>query len=206
MGLAIRYTQDFIGRRFLIRSTRPCSGSVPMVASVTMSRMLQMLRDLIAHKGHANAALLTAIRQNPTAASDPELWDLLHHILLANRFWLLTVLGLPFVHEDEACSSPSFDALIHRYGSTQAQETTWLETATENDVARILEDALITNGKCSVSQAFIQVCMHSHGHRAQCAKLLRRHGGVPPQTDFILWLTSRPSAESAAASAGGPIS
>jgi hypothetical protein len=66
-----------------------------------MSRMLEMLRDLVAHKGHANATLLTAIGQNPMAASDPALWELLHHILLANRFWLLTVLGLPFVHEDE---------------------------------------------------------------------------------------------------------
>ena len=157
--------------------------------------MLEMLRDLIDHKGYANAALLSAIRQNPAAASDPELWELLHHILLANRFWLLTVLGLPFVHEDEACPSPSFDGLIHRYSGTQAQETMWLETAAEGDLARILEDALIPNGRCSVSQAFMQVCMHSHGHRAQCAKLLRRHGGVPPPADFILWLTSRPRAE-----------
>ena len=168
--------------------------------------MLEMLRDLIAHKGHANAALLTAIRQNPTAASDPEVSELLHHILLANRFWLLTVLGLPFVHEDEARPSPSFDALIHRYGSTHAQEMTWLETATESDLARILEDALIPNGRCSVSQAFMQVCMHSHGHRAQCAKLLRRHGGVPPPTDFILWLTSRPGAEWPVAFKGKPTS
>jgi hypothetical protein len=105
--------------------------------------MLEMLRDLIAHKGHANAALLTAIRQNPTAASDRELWELLHHILLANRFWLLTVLGLPFVHEEEAKPSSSFDALIQRFGSTQAQEATWLETATEGALARMLEGALI---------------------------------------------------------------
>jgi hypothetical protein len=47
-----------------------------------MSRMLEMMRDLIAHKAHANAALLNAIRQNGTAAADPELWELLHHILL----------------------------------------------------------------------------------------------------------------------------
>jgi uncharacterized damage-inducible protein DinB len=160
-----------------------------------MSRMLEMLRDLVGHKGHANAALLTAIRQTPAAASDPELWELLHHILLANRFWLLTVLGVPFIHEDEARPSHSFDALFHRYGSTQAQEVTWLETATEGDLARTLEDARIPNGRCSIAQAFMQVCMHSHGHRAQCAKLLRRHGGVPPPTDFILWLTSRPGAE-----------
>jgi len=160
-----------------------------------MARMLEMLRDLVAHKGHANAALLTAIRQNPAAASDPELWELLHHILLANRFWLLTVLGLPFVHEEEAHSSPSFDGLIERYRSAQTQEETWLETATERDLARMLEGALIPNGQCSVSQALMQVCLHSHGHRAQCAKLLRRHGGAPPRADFILWLSGRPQAE-----------
>ena len=76
--------------------------------------MLQMLRDLVAHKGHANAALLNAIRKNPAD--------------FASR-------------------------------SKQA------------------------------SPRLMQVCMHSHGRRAQCAKLLRRHGGVPPQSDFILWLT-----------------
>lgn len=157
-----------------------------------MLRMLEMLRDLIAHKGHANAALLAAIRHNPAAASDPELWALLHHILLANRFWLLTIAGLPFVQEDEARVSPSFDALIERYDSTQAQEAAWLETATESDLARMLLDARIPNGTCSVSQALTQACLHSHGHRAQCAKLLRRHGAVPPPTDFILWLASRP--------------
>jgi hypothetical protein len=68
----------------------------------------------------------------------------------------------------------------------------WLETATENDLARIVKDARIPNGQCSVAQALVQVCMHSHGHRAQCAKLLRQHSGIPPTTDFILWLASRP--------------
>jgi uncharacterized damage-inducible protein DinB len=156
-----------------------------------MPRMLEMLRDLIAHKGQANAALLTAIQQNPTGAADPELWALLHHILLANRFWLLAVLGLPFVREDEDRFSPSFDALIGRYTTNQGQEAAWFNTATEDDLARILENPLIPNGRCSVSQAFMQVCMHSHGHRAQCAKLLRLHGSVPPTLDFILWLSIR---------------
>ncbi|MGE4055376.1 MAG: hypothetical protein AB7F99_11315 [Vicinamibacterales bacterium] len=125
--------------------------------------------------------------------------------LLANRFWLLTILGLPFVHEEEARPSPSFNALIQRYGSTQTEETVWLDAAMERDLARILEDPRIPNGKCSVSQAFMQVCLHSYGHRAQCAKLLR-HGSVPPSTDFILWLTSRPPAEWAVAAGSEPTS
>lgn len=157
--------------------------------------MLEMLRDLIAHKGHANAAVLTAIRQNDAAASDPELRELLHHILIANRFWLLSVLGLPFVFDDESRAPTSLDALIQRYRSTHEQESVWLSAATDADLARVLENPLIPGSRCSVFQAFIQVCLHSHGHRAQCAKLFRRHGGVPPANDFILWLTSRPAAE-----------
>ena len=157
--------------------------------------MLQMLRDLVDHKGHANAAMLNAIRQNAAATVDPELLELLHHVLLANRFWLRAVLGLPFVLADESRPADSFDALVRRYAQTQTQEIAWLATAKEADLDRTLTDPLIPNGECSVAQAIMQVCLHAHGHRAQCAKLLRRHNGTPPATDFILWLTKRPGAE-----------
>ena len=159
-----------------------------------MNGMLDSLRDLVAHKGYANAALLIAIRQNDDAAADPELWELLHHVLLANRFWLLTVLGQPFVIEHEARRSGSFDDLVQRYATMQDQESAWLATASEIDLERILDEPQIPGGRCSVAQAILQVCLHSLGHRAQAAKLLRRHGSVPPMTDFILWLASRPAA------------
>ena len=45
----------------------------------------------------------------------------------------------------------------------------------------------------SVVQAMMQVCLHSHGHRAQCAVRLRLLGGTPPNMDFILWLKERPA-------------
>src|SRR3954467_6532933 len=100
--------------------------------------MLEMLRDLIAHKGHANTAVLTAIQQNGAAASDPEVRELLHHVVLANRFWLLTILGLPFVLDAEAQPASSFDALVQRYAATQAQESAWLATATPAHATRVL--------------------------------------------------------------------
>ena len=157
--------------------------------------MLELLRDLVHHKGHANAALLSAMRQSSAAASDPALWDLLHHMLLANRFWLHTIVGSSFVLDDESQSSASFDALVQRYARTHAEESAWLDAATEADLARVLRNDLIPNGECSVAQAFLQVCLHTHGHRAQCAKHLRRHGGTPPQTDFIAWLVNRADPE-----------
>ena len=153
--------------------------------------MLDMLRDLISHNGHANAAIVRAIRQHEAAVADPELMALLHHILIANRFWLLSVLRLPFVLEEESRPSSSLDALIQRYRGTHEGQTTWLARATEVDLGRVLENALIPGGRCSVAQAFVQVCLHSQGHRSQCATLLRRHGGAAPTTDFILWLATR---------------
>jgi len=154
--------------------------------------MLEMLRDLVGHKGHADVTILAAIRQHQAAAGDPLIGALLHHTLLANRFWLLTILGRPFIAEIEARPADSFEDLVHRYATTLAAEAAWLATATEADLARVLVDPRIPGGSCSVGQAFMQVCLHSHGHRAQCAKLLRAHGAVPPMTDFILWVADRP--------------
>jgi uncharacterized damage-inducible protein DinB len=157
--------------------------------------MLDLFRDLLAHKGFANAAILKAVSENPAAASDREIVELLHHVLVANRFWALAILGLRFVAEDESRHSSSFDELVQRYSATQHQESTWIAAATDADFARKLRDPLIPGGVCTVADALMQVCLHSHGHRAQCAKLLRRHGSVPPMTDFIWWLTSRPAAD-----------
>ena len=77
---------------------------------------------------------------------------------------------------------------------THQAESAWLSDAQESELTRTLENAFIPGGRCSVAQAWMQVCLHSHGHRAQCAKLLRRHGAVPPPIDFIAWLPSRPPA------------
>jgi uncharacterized damage-inducible protein DinB len=157
--------------------------------------MLDMMRALVAHKGHADAALLNAVRQNAGAAGDPEILELLHHVLLANRFWLLTILREPFVIDVESQPALSLGVLIERYRGTHTEELAWLARAADADLERLLENELIPGQRCTVAEALTQVCLHSHGHRAQCAKLLRRYGGVPPRMDFILWLTGRPAAE-----------
>jgi uncharacterized damage-inducible protein DinB len=42
--------------------------------------------------------------------------------------------------------------------------------------------------KISVRQALTQAVMHSQYHRGQNATRLRELSGVPPMTDFIVWL------------------
>lgn len=153
--------------------------------------MLGLLRDLVAHKGYANAALLAAVRGNEAAAADAELMEVLRHILIANRFWITAVRRAPFIEAEEGNVSRTLASVIDAFRATQDEEAAWMATATEEDCAAMLTHPLIPGGACTVAAALTQVCLHSHAHRAQIAKMLRGHGGVPPQTDFILWLVGR---------------
>ena len=157
--------------------------------------MLAMLRNLDAHKGYANASLLSSVQRSPAAATDPEVGELLHHVLVANRFWVLSILGLPFEAEGEVRLSRALAALVDGFRRTHELESAWIEQASEAGLSQTIEGPLIPGGRCTAAEAMMQVCMHSHGHRAQCAKLLRKHGVVPPPTDFIVWLVDRTPAE-----------
>lgn len=155
--------------------------------------MLAMLQDLVRHKVHANAALLKAIRQSEAAAQDQELRKTLHHILLANRFWFSLALGVAFDAGIESQIPESLEAITARYRETHSQELEWVSQLQESDLARSLETPYIPGRQFSLAQASMQVCMHSHGHRSQCATRLRLVGGIPPAMDFILWLKDRPA-------------
>jgi hypothetical protein len=62
--------------------------------------MLEMLRDWMAHKQHANAAVLNAIRQNSAVVSDGELWesslalDAAYHAATLPSSWKTLAIGL----------------------------------------------------------------------------------------------------------------
>ena len=155
--------------------------------------MNAMIDDLTRHKWHSNAALLIAIRQNDAAANDEDLRKLLHHILIANRYWLSRILEHEFDREAEGRIAENIDDLIARYGQTEAAEMQWLSQSSDADLDRVLQIPALPGQNISVAEAILQVTMHSHGHRAQCATMLRSLGGTPPPTDFILWAKDRPA-------------
>ena len=154
--------------------------------------MLATLRDLFCHQAFTDAALLNAIRRHETAARDQELRTLLHHILVAHRYWIQLGQGLPFFVEEETTVPDSLDMIVARYQATQVQEKVWLDALRESDLARALESPFFPGRLIAMGDALMQVCMHSHGHRSQCATRLRALGGKPPSLDFILWLKDRP--------------
>ncbi|HMG86370.1 MAG TPA: DinB family protein [Terracidiphilus sp.] len=151
--------------------------------------MLSMIQELIRHKWWANANLLHAIEQHPAAAEDEELSKMLHHILVANRFWLLTILEHSFVRENEMKTPENLADIIDRFSETQRLESEWLSHANESDLERTLETRTSQLGiNVSVRQAILQICLHTQGHRSQCATRLRALGGTPPGMDYVLWI------------------
>ena len=150
-----------------------------------------LFHDLIAHKGYADAELLNAVRQHHEASADAQLRMLLHHMLVSNRFWLLAIVAEPFVAEVEMRAPEGLAPLVASFRATHEREIAWLATASDAGLSRTLENAVIPGGRCLVSEAVMQVCLHSQGHRAQCAKMLRALGGTPPAIDFVLWRIDR---------------
>lgn len=127
------------------------------------------------------------------AAQDEELRKLMHHVLLANRFWFSLCAGHDFAAEEESKVPESLEAVAVRYRETQAQESEWISQLQESDLAGRVQTHYIPGSSFSVAEAVMQVCMHSHGHRAQCATKLRSLGGIPPAMDFVVWLKDRPA-------------
>jgi uncharacterized damage-inducible protein DinB len=153
--------------------------------------MLPTIEELIHHKHWANASLLRAIEQHPPAAEDEELRKTLQHILVANRFWLFTILGRPFDREAEMVPA-TLAELVVRFQETEHLESQWLSSATGADLERMLPTRTSRIGiDVSVRQALLQICMHTQGHRSQCAARLRALGGVPPGTDYVLWVKNQ---------------
>ena len=154
--------------------------------------MVGTLRELFRHQAHADASTFMAIKRHDAASIDPELRRLLHHILVSHRFWIHLAQGLPFNIEVETVVPATLDELAARSQATQAQERAWLDGLQESDLTRRLESPHLPAGPVTMGEGLTQVCLHSQGHRAQCAQRLRMLGGEPPPTDYILWVKDRP--------------
>lgn len=153
--------------------------------------MLAIVGDLIRHKWWANDNLLRAVGQHGAAAQDEELRKVLHHILIANRYWLLLTLGEAWDDAKERPVPESLDTLTDRFRRTERAEMEWLAKLDEAELERRIHPRALPDVTVSVAQAMTQVCLHSHGHRSQCATRLRALGGTPAPMDFVLWVRER---------------
>jgi uncharacterized damage-inducible protein DinB len=149
----------------------------------------QLCSERPGRSSHGDFLLSSALR--PRVCT--ELRNLLHHIILANRFWVSLFMGNPFDIDNESRVPTSLHTVAVLYREMHEQEMQWIGGLQNPDLDRVVITPFIPDRSFSVAQALMQVCLHSHGHRAQCAAKLRALGGNPPPTDFIVWLKERPA-------------
>ena len=152
-----------------------------------------MIGQLIRHKWWANGNMLRAVAQHEAAARDEELRKLLHHILIANRYWLLLAIGEAWDDARERPVPESMNTLVERFAETERAEMDWLVKLTQAELERRVQPRALPDVTVSIAEAVMQVCLHSHGHRSQCATRMRALRATPPAMDFVLWVKGRDS-------------
>jgi uncharacterized damage-inducible protein DinB len=148
------------------------------------------LDELYGHQEWADAEHWRAIEAHPAALADKAIRERLHHIHMVQHafLWVTSTERAEFTFKtlEDFLSMADLKAYarqgLHELG----------ELLKKTDQARMEEIVEVPcfkpPAKISLRQALTQAAMHSHYHRGQNATRLRELGGVPPMTDFIVWL------------------
>ena len=152
--------------------------------------MTGYLDELYAHQEWADAEHWRAFLAYPPALDDKAIRDRLHHIHAVQHafLWIVGPRTAPF--EFKKVEDFHTIADLRSYGCEgHARLNELLKSCAPARLDETIEVIWFRPpAKISVRQALTQAAMHSHYHRGQNATRLRELGGVPPTTDFIVWL------------------
>ena len=152
--------------------------------------MSSYLDELYAHQEWADAEHWRAFEAHPPAFADNVIRERLHHIHLVQHgfLWVTDAQRAEFAFK-KLEDFPSM-ADLKQYARQGLEELS--ERVRKSDQGRMEEIIEVPWFKppvrISLRQALTQAAMHSHYHRGQNATRLRELGGLPPHTDFIVWL------------------
>ena len=160
--------------------------------------MASYLDELYAHQEWADAEHWRAFEAHPPALEDKAIRERLLHIHLVQHgfLWITGPRADPFAN----VKVEDFPAMadLKAYGREGlARLSELLQNCSAARLEEIIEVIWFRPpARITVAQALTQAAMHSHYHRAQNATRLRELGGVPPTTDFIMWLhKGKPAAQ-----------
>src|SRR5436305_1562506 len=100
------------------------------------------------------SSMLPRVKQALVALGipDPEILALLHHIVVANRFWISMIRGEPFDADHEMAMARAMPILEEAFRQVAQDEVAWLARATAADWERVVSFPLIPGGACTVAE------------------------------------------------------
>lgn len=160
--------------------------------------MSAYLSELYSHQAWADAEHWRAIEAHAPALADKAIRERLVHIHLVQHAFLWIngprTSQLTFKKPEDFPDIAELKSYACQ-GNVDLAEI--VRTATPEWLEEIIEVLWFKPTlKISRRHALTQAAMHSHYHRGQNATRLRELGGVPPGTDFIVWLRNgQPTAQ-----------
>ena len=158
---------------------------------------LDLLRQLIRHMEWADAEVWRAVLVHEPAGNDPRLRELLTHLHLVQRLFLVVWQKQPF---DPSRGQPQFTMAtdLRNWAQTYyADANRFLDGIDESSLksevvmpfVKVMEAQLgRTFAKATLGDTIFQVTSHSTYHRGQVNARLREVGGTPPLVDYIAWI------------------
>jgi uncharacterized damage-inducible protein DinB len=153
--------------------------------------------DLYHHMEWADATLWDAVLQAPSAASDPALKELFHHLHMVQYGFLGMWSGVSLKEAPpEAVGFPDLPSLCRWGRDYHASVGAYIQKLDTGslDASMVLPwaDEYVAGVKpkatpTTLGETLLQVSLHSTHHRGQAAARFRAAGGTPPTTDFIMW-------------------
>jgi len=158
---------------------------------------IDLLRQLIRHMEWADAQVWRAVIAHEPAGHDRRLRDLLTHLHLVQRLFLVVWQKQPF---DPSRGQPEFATAAelrdwaHTYYAEagrflDALDEPALQAGVVMPFVKAMEAQLgRTFSTPTLAETIFQVSSHSTYHRGQVNARLREVGGQPPLVDYIAWI------------------
>jgi len=158
--------------------------------------MNSYLEELYGHQEWADAEHWRAFEAHPPALEDKAIGERLLHIHFVQHafLWIVGPRTTQFVPKKREDFPAMAD--LKRYAQEgNAELAAMVKASAPEWLEEVIEVPWFPSLKISRRHALTQAAMHSHYHRGQNATRLRELGGIPPMTDFIVWLHKGKPAE-----------
>jgi uncharacterized damage-inducible protein DinB len=150
--------------------------------------MESFLRDLLAHSEWANAVFFHAWGESPVRDHE-EMRSRVGHIVGVQQGFL------SILHGEEPKGPPggpppTFDEVHARAKLGHAGLREFASTLDPEIASRTVHIPWFPDPPCviTISEALVQVAMHTQHHRGQCMTRLKDLGGTARNVDWIIWL------------------
>ena len=151
---------------------------------------IEFYRDFFNYDRWANERVGSALREAEDHSGDP--LKLYAHIVSAQLVWLARILQADY-ESMETWMDLSLDETVNLAGQIHVRWLQLLDSVSEEGLDTIISYRTTAGVpyETSLRDILTHVNNHSTYHRAQISRIIRERDGIPPATDYIVYVRDK---------------